>query len=189
MRLPELNKQSKRTLTSKLDSRLPEISTTTLAIDVLVSPVSRKLAWKKNGFEKVKLERNADNSGREFFFGGGGLKPWKKTGRKICRKKSPSEFAEKFAGNFPKIRQARIKNSPRIRSAEPWAQDLASREPNRYGRRSMNLLISWARQSYWLSRLLWELATPLSFQWPQLWLWEKAVELSVLKWGEILRTQ
>ena len=38
----------------------------------------------------------------------GGLKPWKN---------SPSKFAEKFAGNFPKIRQTEINNSPQIRSA------------------------------------------------------------------------
>ena len=34
---------------------------------LLVSPVSRKSPWINFGFKKVKLERNADNSGREFW--------------------------------------------------------------------------------------------------------------------------
>ena len=34
---------------------------------ILVSPVSRKSPWINFGFKKVKLERNADNSGREFW--------------------------------------------------------------------------------------------------------------------------
>ena len=37
---------------------------------------------------------------------------------------SLSKVAEKFTANFPKIRQAQIKNSPQIRSAEPRAQKL-----------------------------------------------------------------
>ena len=49
------------------------------------------------------------NLGRELV--GGGLKPWKNKAE-IRGKKSPSEFAEKFAGNVPKIRQAQIKNHP-----------------------------------------------------------------------------
>ena len=52
------------------------------------------------------------NFGREFFFGG--LKSWKKTGRKIRGQNSPS----KFAGKFPKIRPTKIKISPQIRSAD-----------------------------------------------------------------------
>ena len=43
-----------------------------------ISPVSRNRREKKIGFEKVKLERNADNSGREFYGGKWGLKSWKK---------------------------------------------------------------------------------------------------------------
>ena len=82
--------------------------------DFLVSPVSRKSAWINFGFEKVKLEKNADNSGREFF---GGPENLEKQGRKIRYRDSPSKFAEKFAGNFPKIRRTKIKNSPQIRSA------------------------------------------------------------------------
>ena len=34
---------------------------------LLVSPVSRRSPWINFGFKKVKLERNADNSGREFW--------------------------------------------------------------------------------------------------------------------------
>ena len=34
------------------------------------------------------------------------------------------KFAEKIAGNFPKIRRTEIKNSAQIRSAEPRAQDM-----------------------------------------------------------------
>ena len=40
-----------------------------------------------------------------------------KEGRKIRYQNSPSKFAEKFAGNFPKIRRTKIKNSPQFRSA------------------------------------------------------------------------
>ena len=41
------------------------------------------------------------NFGREFF---GWPEALEKQGRKIRYQNSPSEFAEKFAGNFPKIR-------------------------------------------------------------------------------------
>ena len=56
-------------------------------------------------FEKVELERDADNSGREFlawifFLGGGGPETLEKQGRKIHGKNSPSKFAEKFAGQI-----------------------------------------------------------------------------------------
>ena len=40
-----------------------------------------------------------------------------KQGQKIRDQNSPSKLAEKFAGNFPKIRRTKIKNSPKIRSA------------------------------------------------------------------------
>ena len=60
------------------------------------------------------------NFGREFFRGA--WNPGKKQGRKNRGKKSPSKFAEKFAGNFPNIRRTKIKNSPHIRSAQPRAQ-------------------------------------------------------------------
>ena len=59
------------------------------------------------------------NFGREFF---GWPETLEKQGRKIRYQNSPSKFAEKFAGHFPKIRQAKIKISPQIRSAEPRAQ-------------------------------------------------------------------
>ena len=54
------------------------------------------------------------NLRREFF---GWPETLEKQGRKIRDQNSPSKFAEKFAGNFPKIRRAKIKNSPQIRSA------------------------------------------------------------------------
>ena len=40
------------------------------------------------------------NFGCEFF---GGPEILKKNGQKICGNNSPSKFAEKFAGNFPKF--------------------------------------------------------------------------------------
>ena len=70
---------------------------------------------------------NSDNFGREFrprIFGGGPEalnKQGKNHGNNL-----PSKFAEKFAGNFPKICQGKIKNSPQIRSAEPWDQRIAA---------------------------------------------------------------
>ena len=89
-----------------------------------ISPVSRKSAWKTFGFENVKLERNADNSGCEFWawmFLGGGLKSWKKQGRKLCGEISPSNTLR----NSPAIFQnsgPKFKKQPQIRSAEPRAQ-------------------------------------------------------------------
>ena len=52
----------------------------------------------------------------------GGAETLEKQGRKIRYQTSPS----KFAGNFLKIRRAKIKNSPQIRSAERRDQDLGS---------------------------------------------------------------
>ena len=82
----------------------------------LVSPVSRKSPWINFGLKKVKLERNADNSGREswawIFWVGWKFLTLEKQGRKIRYQNSPSKFAEKFAGNFSTIRRAKIKNSP-----------------------------------------------------------------------------
>ena len=46
--------------------------------------------------------------GREFF---GWAQTLEKQGRKIRYQNSPSKFAEKFAGNLPKLRRAKIKNS------------------------------------------------------------------------------
>ena len=56
------------------------------------------------------------NFGREFF---GWPEALEKQGRKIRYQNSPSKFAEKFAGDFPKFRWAQIKKSPhwQIRSA------------------------------------------------------------------------
>ena len=48
--------------------------------------------------------------GRELNWGGS-LKFWKNKAEKFAKKNSPSKFAENFAGNFPKIRQTKIKNS------------------------------------------------------------------------------
>ena len=47
------------------------------------------------------------NFGREFF---GWPETLEKQGRKIRYQNPPSKFAEKFAGNFPKIRQTKITN-------------------------------------------------------------------------------
>ena len=55
------------------------------------------------------------NFGGEFFRGPDALE---KQGRKICWKTSLEEFAEKFAGNVLKIRQAKIRNPTPTRSAE-----------------------------------------------------------------------
>ena len=50
------------------------------------------------------------NFGREVF---GGPEALEKQGRKIRGKNSPSKFAEKFAGNFPEFRRAKIKIYPK----------------------------------------------------------------------------
>ena len=49
------------------------------------------------------------NFGREFF---GWPEALEKKGRKIRCQNSPSKLAEKFIGNFPTIRQTKIKNHP-----------------------------------------------------------------------------
>ena len=50
-----------------------------------------------------------------------------KQGRKIREINSPSTLAEKFAGTFAKIRQAKMINSPQLRSAEPRDQASATK--------------------------------------------------------------
>ena len=177
---PQLKQSSgKKEHKLKLSGR--DVCTLLIRVRRCSSPVSRKSAWKKGfGFEKVKLERNADKFEGEFRkafqpefgayqglervskspsnpqnyrnkrkilekgtcifcanpgmhqtliqkrsenlereFVGGALKPWKISGKSL-----PSKFVEKFASNFPKIRQAKIRNSPQIRSAEPRDQEL-----------------------------------------------------------------
>ena len=51
-------------------------------------PHKQNIGMKNVGFEKVKLERNADNSGREFWarIFCGGLKPWKNKAEKFAEK-------------------------------------------------------------------------------------------------------
>ena len=61
------------------------------------------------------------NFGREIF---GWPESLEKQGQKIRYRSSPSKFAEKFAGNLPKVRRAKIKNSPQIRSAYRRDQEL-----------------------------------------------------------------
>ena len=68
------------------------------------------------------MERNAGNFGRECL---GGPEALEKQSRKICGKKSLEEFAEKFADNFPLIRQIKIQNSTQIYSAQPRDQSIA----------------------------------------------------------------
>ena len=84
-------------------------------------PVSRTSTWINFGFDKAKLESNANKFGRKCFFGGG-PETLEKQGQKIRYLNSLSKFAENFAGNSSKIRRTKIKNSPQIRSAEPRHQ-------------------------------------------------------------------
>ena len=53
----------------------------------------------------------------------GGTWTLEKQGRKKRGKCLPSKFAEKFAGNFPKVLWTKIKKSPQIRSAESRAEN------------------------------------------------------------------
>ena len=82
-------------------------------------PVSRKPPWINFGFRKSEIGEECPqfwtwNFRREFFVCPEALG---KQGWKFRYQNSPSKFAEKFAGNFPKIRRTKIKNSPQIRSA------------------------------------------------------------------------
>ena len=61
-----------------------------------------------------------------FFWGG--AEALLKQGRQIRYRNSLSKFAEKFAGTFPKNSQAKIKNSPQIRSAE--LREIPGKSPN-----------------------------------------------------------
>ena len=63
--------------------------------------------------------------GRGCFWGPEALE---KQGRKICGKKLPSNFSEKFAFSL-KIRQAKTNSSPQIRSAELRDQNIAEIPP------------------------------------------------------------
>ena len=70
-----------------LSIHLPMYLSIYQSIYLLVSPVSRKLAWKTLGSKNVKLERHADNFGREFrawlfLWGGGRL--WTRENWTIC---------------------------------------------------------------------------------------------------------
>ena len=49
----------------------------------------------------MKLERNADDFGREFWAWTGGSEILEKQGRKIREIHSLAKFAEKFTSNFP----------------------------------------------------------------------------------------
>ena len=70
----------------------------------------------------MKLERDADDFGREFC--GGGLKPWKNMATKFA-KKMLAKFAEKFAGSLPKIhnkftRSKKNKHQTMHQLIPPW---------------------------------------------------------------------
>ena len=80
-------------------------------------PRKHTIGVRKFGLKNVKLERNADNFCREF---------WKNRAPKIVGKIRHRNLPSKFAGNFPKNRQAKIKTSPPIRSAEPRDQQIAA---------------------------------------------------------------
>ena len=58
----------------------------------------------------LKLERNADNLGREFLGGGGGLRP--KQGPKNSRGKFAEEVRWEIRQQFPKFRRTKTKNWP-----------------------------------------------------------------------------
>ena len=96
------NKEGPNTTTTIVELVLRRPSFFIFARPLLVSPVSRKSARKNVGFEKVKLERNADKFGCEFWAWVFlvGLGPWKnkakKFGQKNCHQDSPAIFL-KFA--------------------------------------------------------------------------------------------
>ena len=76
---------------------------------------------------REKLERTAEdfgmNFGLEFFWGGGGVETLEKQSRNIPGKKS----LRNLQAMFPKVRQATIKSSPQIHSADPQDQEIAVR--------------------------------------------------------------
>ena len=74
-------------------SRFRQDTTNAHEFYMLVSPVSRKSPWINSGFKKVKLESNADNSGREFWAWILGV-AWNPG--KTRPKNSPSKFAIKI---------------------------------------------------------------------------------------------
>ena len=69
----------------------------------------------------MKLKRDADDFGMNFSWGPETLE---KQGRKIRGKNLLEEFAEKFALNFPEIRETKIANSLQLRSAGPRDQEI-----------------------------------------------------------------
>ena len=100
---------------------------------ILDLPGKQKIGVKKNWVQESEIGEEC----RRFLgvtlglnFLGGGLKPWRIKAEKLAENNSPSNFAEKFAGNFPKIRWTKIKNSPHIRFAEPQAQKFTSQNWN-----------------------------------------------------------
>ena len=82
------------------------------------------------------------NFGREFIGWPETLE--KNKAEKFAIKNSPSKFAEKFVGDFPKIRRTKIKNSPQIRSA--------SRRDQNFGGMVHETILGHLPDS-WLTRL------------------------------------
>ena len=74
-------------------------------------PRKQKISVNNNIFKNLWGWRNADNLGHEFWGRSfRGPETLEKQGRKKNRgTKTAEEFAEKFAGNFLKIRQTKIK--------------------------------------------------------------------------------
>ena len=63
-------------------------------------PCKQKISVNKFGFEKVKLERNADDFGRE---SGGGLKPWKNKAEKFAEKVRNQNLVRNSPARFLKF--------------------------------------------------------------------------------------
>ena len=88
--------------------------------EILV-PRKQKIGVKtKIVFKKVKLEKNADNFGREYW--GGGLKPWKNKADKFAEKNRHQNSLRNSPEIFLKFaKQKKIHPNP---PAEPWVQEI-----------------------------------------------------------------
>ena len=84
----------------------------------LISPTRRKTAWKQFWFKYLKLERNADHLGCDFWEGGGG---GAETPETHSREKFAGKTRWEISGQFSSSSQTKKKSS-QIRSAELWDQ-------------------------------------------------------------------
>ena len=85
----------------------------------LVYPLAEN--WRENMLGSTKWNWRGMPTSWGVNFGGVGPETWKTRPNNSRGKFSPSKLREKFAGNFPKIRQAKLKKSPQI-SAAPRAR-------------------------------------------------------------------